>query len=101
MPAKVFKHPKTLTLKIKSVVLVTSRGPDRVALNFSDEVPSTYSDGLDNSDHGSAGIRLSAGKGLDWCKEVLGLKESEIDIVKVSAFKTNFSRTFGSKPRVK
>jgi hypothetical protein len=83
---------KKIIIKIKSVQILTGRGPDRISLNFDD--------GPYNEEN-SAEIRAPLGKGLNWCKEVLGLKESEIEITVIPEFKTNFSLSFGSKPDIK
>ena len=81
---------KKLTFKIKSVQVLVGIGPDKISLNFSDDMPTPFKN---SDDPGNAVITAQAGYGVTWCKEVLGLKESDIEVIIVPKHKTNFSKS--------
>ena len=79
---------KEITLKVKSVQLLTGRGQDEVCLNFDDSVPTPYpACGYE----GGANIRCQAHHGMQWCKDALGLDESDVEVIQVSDLSTHFS----------
>lgn len=79
---------KKIIFKIKSVQVLVGLGPDKISLNFSDDTPTPFKS---SGDPGDAIITAQAGYGVTWCKEVLGLKESEIEVITVPSHKSNFS----------
>ena len=39
MPIKIFNPPKKITFKVKSVQILTGRGPDKISLHFDNSIP--------------------------------------------------------------
>lgn len=89
MPIKIFKPVKHISFKVKSVQVLVGLGPDKITLNFSDDTPTPFKN---SGDPGDAVITAQAGYGVTWCKEVLGLKKSDIEVIVIPKHKSNFSK---------